>query len=173
MINPLLNKQHLRQYLFYGSAAAIVYIVPYIIFLSRNEYEDFYMLFIGSGLFMLSIFIYTLKLIRQPYDKRRTLSMIFAGHLATMTGVLIAAILVVILFRFFFPHLFSTTPPGKVVEDLPAAMRSNKPAGVLFPILFITTLGNFGVGSFISIVAAYAGKLNQTEDKPISLEKTV
>lgn len=99
--------------------------------------------------------------------------MIFAGHLATLTGVLIAAVLVILIFLFFFPHLFSTTPPDKVVEDLPATMRSNKPAGVLFPILFITTLGNFGVGSFISIIAAYAGKLNQTKDKPISLETNV
>ena len=102
MINPLLNKQHLRQYLLYGSAAAVVYIIPYIIFLMRNEYENFYILFIGSGLFMLAIFIYTLKLIRQPYDKKRTLSMIFAGHLATITGVLIAAFLVVIILSLSF-----------------------------------------------------------------------
>jgi hypothetical protein len=173
MINPLLNKQHLRQYLLYGSAAALVYIIPYLIFLIQNEYENFYILFIGSGLFMLAIFIYTLKLIRQPYDKKRTLSMIFAGHFATITGVLIAAVLVVIIFLFFFPNVFTTTQPDKIVEDLPAAMRSDKPSGVLFPILFITTLGNFGVGSFISLITAYAGKLNQTKDEPVSLETRI
>ncbi|TMI93658.1 MAG: hypothetical protein E6H08_10170 [Bacteroidetes bacterium] len=173
MINPLLNKQHLKQYFLYGSAAALVYIIPYIIFLIRNDYENFYILFIGSGLFMLTIFIYTLKLIRQPYDKKRTLSMIFSGHLATITGVLIATVLVVMIFFFFFPNVFTTTHPDQIVEDLPAAMRSGKPSGILFPILFITTLGNFGVGSFISLITAYAGKLNQTKDEPVSLETRI
>ena len=173
MINPLLNKQHLRQYLLYGLAAAVVYIIPYIIFLIRNDYENFYLLFVGSGLFMLAIFIYTLKLIRQPYDKKRTLSMIFAGHFATITGVLIAAFLVITILSLFFPHLFTTTYADKIVKDLPPAMRSGKPSGVLFPILFITTLGNFGVGSFISLITAYAGKLNQTKDEPVSLETRI
>lgn len=173
MINPILNKQHIRQYLLYGSIAAVFYIIPFIIFLTRNQYENFYILFIGTGLFMAVIFYYTLRLIKQPYDKKRTLSMIFAGHLATLTGILIASILVIVIFLFFFPDLFSTTSPDKIVEDLPAAMRSNKPAGVLLPILFITTLANFGVGSFISIVGAYAGKLNQTKDKPVSLETRI
>lgn len=170
MINPILNNQHVRQYLLYGSIAAVFYIIPYIIFLIRDEYEEFYFLFIGTGLFMFAIFFYTLRLIKQPYDKKRTLSMIFAGHLATLVGVLMCTILVVIIFLIFHPDLFSTPSPDTIVKDMPAHMRSNQPLEVLMPIMFTTILANFGVGSFISIVSAYAGKLNQTKDKAISLE---
>ena len=173
MRNPLLDKRHLKEYVIYCLIAAVAYIVPYLIFLTRGDYEDFYYLFLGAGLFMLAIFYYCFHLLRKPYDKNRALSMTISGHFTTITGIAISCFFVVILFSFFYPGVYSSLPPDKVIKDLPATMQTNKPLGVLFPILFVTILGNFGVGSFISIITAYAGKLNQTKEKAVPLETNI
>ena|SRR5688572_22447493 len=170
MINPLVDKRHLKEYVLFGLAAAIVFTIPVIIFLSQNQYENFYYLFIGSGLFMLVILYYAYKLLYRPYDKKRVMSMVIAGHLATLTGVIFSCILATICFLFFFFGNSPTVPVDRVVENVPATIQPNQSISLLLMIYAVATIANFSVGSFISVVTAYAGKVNQTRNKPATLE---
>ena len=173
MQNPIFDRRHKREYLLFGFMAAIAYILPVLWFLYRNRYENLYYLFIGCALFMAVIFSYAYKLIYRPYDKKRAVSMLIAGGIASVVGVIISVILVIIVFLFFFPHLFSVMPADKVMQDSPAQLDQNRPTGLLVMIIATAVLGNFGVGAFISVVTAYAGKRDQRGDKPVSLETEV
>jgi hypothetical protein len=165
MRSPVFDKQHKKEYLLYGSIAAVLYMIPVWMFLSDNEFKNLYYLFIGAGLFMFTILFYAYKLVLRPYEQRRTVSMLTAGHLATFTGVAIAVILVLISVIAFFPHLFSAMPPDKIMEGAPVTLEPRRPAGLLFTVLIVTIAGNGGVGSFISIITAYAGRKKQDPDK--------
>ena len=170
MINPLIDRRHLIEYLVFGLCAGIAFIVPVTLFLSQNSYENFYYLFIGSGLFMFVIFFYCVKLSHRPYDKKRAVSMMMAGHIATLTGIYFSCLFTVACFLFLYPQLFSAVPVDRVVEDVPSWMQPDKPIELLFIILSVAITANFSVGSFISVVTAYASKVNQTRDKSVPLE---
>lgn len=170
MKNPIFNRQHFKEYLAYGLIAAVLYTLSVIYFLSTNDYENFYVLFIGSAAFMFVVFSYAYKLTYRPYDKKRAVSMLIAGSITTLIGVIASVILVIIAFLFFHPRLFSTVPVDHIMENSPDSIQPNKASGLLLMIMAITVMVNAGVGAVISVITAYAGKQDQTEDKPASLE---
>jgi hypothetical protein len=173
MKNPVFNRQHVREYFTNGFLAAVLYVIPVFLFLSQKKYEDFYYLYAGTGLFMFTIFFYALRLVNRPYDSKRAVSMLIAGNLATIAGVIISIILVIIGFFFYFPELFSVTPTSSLLQGAPSTIQPARPSGLLFMILILTIFGNTAVGSFVSVVTAYVGKKNQTRDKPASLEQHI
>ncbi len=173
MQNPVFDRKHLMEYFIYGIIAAAVYMVPVILFLRRDKYEDFYYLFIGNGIFMAVIFSYAYKLIYRVYHRKRAASMLIAGSLATISGAIMAAIFVIIAFLFFFPNLFSEVSVAKELKDAPSTVMYHTPAEFLFLILTNNFLGNLGVGAFISVITSYAGKLDQTKDKQAAIDSKV
>ena len=48
MKNPLFDRSHIREYLLFGSIAAIAFTAFVIIFLIDNKYENMFLLFVGS-----------------------------------------------------------------------------------------------------------------------------
>ena len=173
MINPLIDRRHLLEYLIYGAAAGIAFTIPVIIFLTQNSYENFYYLFMGSGLFMFVILFYCVQLSRRSFDKKRAVSMMIAGHIATLVGVYFSCVLSAISFLLFHPALFSAKSPDRVVENVTPWMSPDRPIELLFIILSVAIIANFSVGSFISVVTAYASKVNQTKDKAVPLETNI
>lgn len=173
MIHPLLDSRHIREYVLYGLAASIGFIIPVIIFLMQNTYENFYFLFIGSGLFMLVILYYTFKLSFRPYDKKRALSMAIGGHFATIAGIIFSCVIATICYVLFNAGLFQPASSTNAVENAPATLGSTQPMNLLLLIFSVATIGNFSVGSFISVVTAYASKVNQTRDKAVPLKTDI
>lgn len=173
MKNPIFNRQHTWEYFSYGFLAAVLYIIPVFLFLSQKKYENLYYLYIGTGLFMFTIFFYALRLVNRPYDSKRAVSMLIAGNLATLAGVFISIIFVIIGFFFYFPGMFSITPTESLIRDSPPTVQPVRPSDLLFMIMILTVFANTAVGAFVSVVTAYVGKKNQTEDKPASLEKHI
>ncbi len=150
MKNPIFNRQHIKEYFGYGLLAAILYAVPVWFFFSKGIYQDLYFIYIGIGLFMFTIFSYAIRLLNRPYDKKRAVSMLIAGNFATLAGVLIAFILVGGGSFFFQPT-----------------------RGLLFMIMVITIFGNISVGAFVSVITAYVGKKDQTQDEATHLDKQI
>ena len=173
MIHPLLDYRHIKEYILYGLGAAFAFILPVIIFLTEHRYENFYYLFIGAGLFMLVILFYTFKLSHRPYDKKRALSMTLAGHFVTIAGIVFSCILSTICFVLFDTNLFETNSPKVIITSAPATINPTRSLSLLFMILSVATIGNFSVGSFISVVTAYASKVNQTRDKVVPLKTEI
>jgi hypothetical protein len=173
MKNPVFNRQHIKEYFLYGSIAAALYLVPVLFFLSQIKYEHLYYICAGTALFMFVIFFYALQLVSRPYDRKRAVSMLIAGNLATLAGVAISVLLVLISFLCFFPDLFSERPVEEVIRNAPATIQPHHPSDLLFMIMLFTIFANTSVGSFVSVVTAYAGKKNQTGDKPAHLDKRI
>lgn len=170
MRNPTFDRKHIKEYLLYGAIAAVLYIIPVLIFLSHHRYETLYYLYIGCALFMAAIFFYGYRLLYHRYDKKRAVSMLLASILATLTGIVISCLLSIVAMLFFFPDLFSRMPSDQIIPGAPASSMTGHPSELLLMILATATLGNFFVGSFISVIVAYAGKKDQTRDKPAHLE---
>jgi len=92
--------------------------------------------------------------------------MLFAGHLATLTGIVIAAITTFILVWSYYPGLFGRVPVEKVLPGAASQSQLHPQTYLLMMIMITATIGNFATGSFISIVVSYAGKRDQTKDEP-------
>lgn len=169
MKSPVLDRRHIREYLLFGGSAAAAYLIALIIFLSTGKYQNLYYLFIGCILFMAIIFFYVYRLLFTRYDEKRAVSMLMAGHMATFAGIIISAVLSVIAVFIFNPEVFSASSTAQVLPNAASQDRSNAPGYLLMMILFTAILGNFATGSFISVIVSYAGKKDQTRDKPVDI----
>jgi len=91
--------------------------------------------------------------------------MLIAGELATFSGVIISCIFIAIAVFITFPDLLAASSGSQVLEG-----GSAQPRKLLLMILGTAIIGNVFLGSIISVVVSYAGKRDQTRDKPGSLE---
>lgn len=170
MKTPTFNKKHLTEYLFFGAMAALLYLIPLFFYLTNNRYENSYYLYIGNALFFLVIFYYNMRLLYRPYDKSRAVSMLMSGHLATICGVIISVLVATLLMVAFQPGLFTAKSSDAILNNAPANAEVIRPSGWLFMIYVNAIICNFGAGALISIMVSYAGKRNQTKDKPAHVD---
>lgn len=172
-MNPLIDTRHLKEYIIYGLIAAIAYCILLFFHLSSGDYVSSYLLYIGNALFGAAIFIYNMQLIRRPYDRQRATSMLISAHVATAIGTVLSVIFCGILMFIFHPDVFSANPTDAGLDNAPPNTQLKAPGGWLFMVCINALLINFSVGSFVSIMVSYAGKRNQTRDKPTELSTHV
>lgn len=170
MKTPTFNKKHLTEYLFFGGMAALLYLIPLFFYLTNNRYENSYYLYIGNALFFLVIFYYNMRLLYRPYDKSRAVSMLMSGHLTTICGVILSVVAATLLMVAFQPGLFTPKPSDAILSNTPANAEVSRSSGWLFMIYINAIICNFGAGALISIMVSYAGKRNQTRDKPAHVD---
>jgi hypothetical protein len=173
MLNPFLNKKHLREYLLYGLMAAVAFLIPALIFIFSDHYENSYYLYIGTAFYMIVMFLYSYRLLYKPYERKRAASMLISGHMANAVGVIASALFSIIACIIHFPDLFSQYGSQEIVNNTPPQINSGSGSEVLMMVLVVTLLGNGSAGSFVSVITTYAGKQNQTKDKATSLETNV
>lgn len=173
MKNPLFDAQHIREYLVYGLLATILYTATLIFFLADNTYENLYMPYIGNFLFISVIGLYTYTLIYRKYEGKRSVSMLIAGHLALIAGIIFSLIAVVVCVLAFFPAPFHTVSQQELLPHSPSSMRVTTPAFLMFMLAANTVLVSGGGASLLIVIFSYAAKRNQTKDKPASLHKFV
>lgn len=173
MVNPIFNRKHILEYLFVGAAAAIGYNIPVAIFLENNNYDNLVLLYIGTGAFMAVIFLYSLKLLRRIYLRKRVVSILIACHIATLVGVVLSVLLVWAVAGFVYPHLFAHKATEAVLENAPPAVEAGSSAGLIGKIIMICVITNLPAGSVISVISGYAGKQDQTQDQPAELSREI
>ncbi|MES2430271.1 MAG: hypothetical protein V4556_04990 [Bacteroidota bacterium] len=173
MRNPIYNKKHVTEYIIYGLLSSFAYIIVVDYFLYNNKYENFYYVYLGNLLFMFGILLYVVRLLNRPYDGKSAGTMMIAGIMATLTGIVLSCILILISMLFFFPDLFSAVAQNKVIENAPETIQAKRPGELLLMLLLNAIIANFGVGAFISVVVAYAGKKDQRKDRTESLDLNV
>lgn len=144
--------------------AGLAYAIPVLVYLAMANYYYTAILFIGSILFMFVVLSYTLKLTRRRPEYKSTWSMIIASHMVILTGIIVSVLVSFILCFVFIPGFMSGHSDEGFLHKSPDAMNVHN-SGTLMLIAMTATLVNFGVGGVISIVAAYAAKLNQTKDR--------
>ncbi|MBV9988384.1 MAG: hypothetical protein JO301_11955 [Chitinophagaceae bacterium] len=169
MKSPLLNKRHVTQYLTYGALAALGYLAGALVFIIHNNFDYTWWLYVGNVLFMFFIFLYARALTVKKEDKLSAMTMLMAGHSATITGIVLACVLTLISLFVIQPGIV-TSAPAQPLAEAPAQVVPDKGGtGIAFMIFINATIVNFCIGSFISLISSYAIKRNQTKDKPAPL----
>jgi len=173
MVNPLFNKKHIFEYLRYGFAAAVFYATFVALFLQNNKYENLYLIYIGNFVFMFIIALYTYTLVSRPYEGKRSVAMLIAGHLASIAGLVLSIGLSAVLISFYFPGWFAELPDEALIQNAPASLQLHNAFSLIFVTGINIVLVSGGGTSLIVVIISYAIKQNQTKDKPVSLEKRI
>ncbi|HEX7691281.1 MAG TPA: hypothetical protein VF408_02770 [Sediminibacterium sp.] len=168
MRNPLFNRYHLREYIIFGGAGALLYSATIWYFLARARYADSWIVFIGNGLFMLMIIWYALRLTTRRNDYKSVWKMLMAGHLAALVGITFCVIFCMILCFIYIPGFMSGDSKDAFLQKAPEGMNVDN-SGTLLQIFLPATIGNFGSAAFMSLVISYVLKPNQTKDKAAPL----
>jgi len=158
MTKVIYSRDHIIEYLTYGSIAGLLYGGTVWYLLSTKNYQDNWMLHLGSILFFFVILIYTIRLTRRRKDYKSTWTMLFAGHGAVLVGVAVAAVFAGILCAIYMPGAQFPNAPGGYNEHN---------YGVLIHIFFTAVLENFAAGGFAAVLVAYVIKPDQTKDRSV------
>jgi hypothetical protein len=173
MENQLYNKTHRRDYLLYGTLAAIGFLLFVIIFLAGNKYENSYLLYFGNIAFFVVITIHAIKVVNRRHEGKSAVRSMIASHLSAVVGVVLAAIGSVLITYLFFGDLGDTRHPDQVYENANASATVGRPSGLLVMILIYATVVNFAVSAFFSVLISYVWKRDQTGDKPAELDREI
>ncbi len=168
MANLLFDRRHLREYSLWGVLAGLAYSIPVLVYLSMANYYYTATIFIGCILFMFVVLGYTMKLTRRRPEYKSTWSMIIAGHMVVLIGIITSILASLLLCFIFIPGFMSGNSDDEFIRRAPEAFNIDN-SSTLMLIAMTATLVNFGVAGFINIVVSYAVKLNQTRDKTPSV----
>ena len=173
MENKLYDRAHIREYLLYGTLAAIAFIVCVVIFLINNRYENMIWIYVGSILFATVIGIYNYIQIKRPMEGKGAVRMLLTSHVAIVVGVLLATIFTILSMYIIFGDLGEARPTDTILKDADPSSTITRPAGLLVMILIYAVVTNFAVSSFLTVLISYVFKKNQTKDKPAELDKNI
>jgi hypothetical protein len=171
MKNSLYNSRHLKEYLVYGLIAGILYIIPSWIFFSIADYNETYIVFFGSIIFMFVIMFYVYKLSRRRTEYKSAWMMIIAAHMAILVGIAVSVLLTLLLCFVYIPGFFSGESTS-IIADAPAALNRNN-SDIVVLLLTCATVESFGAAGFMAVLAPYVFKINQTKDKTAALEASI
>lgn len=157
MASLVFNKQHIRDYFIFGLFAAAAYTIPLLLLLYNRVYENLYYLYIGNFLFMLTIGIYAGMIRRRAFEKRKAVSMMISGHLATVMGILFACAFSLLAIKLFSPVFRDLPVTDAMVPDASPELY-NGYKHLCWMVLINALIGNAIVGSFISLMISYGMK---------------
>ena len=165
-------KNHpIKSYFFYSLVAAVAYFIVVCIFLSYASFSSIWMLYIGNMLFAINIAIFIWFYNKRRRENANTGMMVLAGHITTVTGILIACFLIGLTYL-LFPHLINGVQKGTTAFLKAPPQMKGRGDSYIFNILMNAVIGNVSAGSFISIILPYAAKFNQKEETPVMTTKT-
>jgi hypothetical protein len=159
----MLKKLNKKATLITGIIAGILFCIPAFIYIRSANYENTWMLYMGSFLFMIAVWIHTMIESKRRDDNESTVALMFASHMGTMVGIVVSCILCFLLLSLFVPGYLSSSHPKTLVEE-PANIIHDKTDGLSFNVFMAATVVNFSVGSFTAIVLPFMLKKNQTRD---------
>lgn len=163
MKHLLSNRQHLREYLLYGLASGLAYMIPVFIFFLIKDYNYLGIIYFGSILFMFVIMAYAYKLSRRRPEYKSTWMMMKAAHLSALAGIAFSVLFTTLLCFVFIPG-FLSGDSSNVVKDAPEGLNNHNWS--LLGLLYLcATVENLGAGGFIGVLGPYVFKKNQTKDE--------
>jgi multisubunit Na+/H+ antiporter MnhC subunit len=160
----MFKKLDIKATLIAGGLAALLFCIPAFIYLRNAYYPDTWLLYLGSFFFLVVIWLHTMRENKKRGFNESTVAMIFNSHMATITGVLISAVVCFLLLIVMVPGFFSRTPDKELTGE-PANMITGATDGLAFQVFLAAIVINFTVGSFAGIVLPFYEKRNQTKDR--------
>lgn len=161
----MFKKEYLASYIKWGIISAVAFCIPMIIFVKSADYAATWWLYVGNALFLVVIALYMLAFNKAQRENASTQTMMAAGHIATIIGIIISCIVAAIALVIFIPDIFSAGTSDSAMGDAPAQTGTGKTHGLIFFVFMNATIGNFCGGSFSSILIPYSARKNQAKDK--------
>lgn len=161
----MFKKEYLSSYVMYGILSAILFCIPMLIFLSSAKFSTTWWLYVGNVLFLLSIIFFMIMFNKKKGEDASTQTMVAAGHITTVVGIIISIIVAVIALLIFVPDLFGSGQSDTVLENAPSGTGTGKTHGMIFMLFMNAVIGNLVAGSVPSIILSYTAKRDQTKDR--------
>jgi hypothetical protein len=133
----------------FGIIASALYCIPVIFFLKDQRYTDTWLLYLGSAIFLMCIFIFGIvyggKIPSQTSKK-------YNGFIVTTLGVIFSCILILTLTLIFAPGVFNFGSSPDELLQTPAAIAKNNGHSLLFMMLADAIIINFCAGTFAAVM---------------------
>jgi hypothetical protein len=160
----MFRKINFRSTLIAAAIAGLLFSIPAYFFIRFGSYTGSWLLYMGSFLFLIVIWVNTLQENKKRGENESTIALVFNSHITTIAGILVACLLSFLLLAIFVPGYLSPGVADKVLTNEPATMGVGKTKGLSFEVFMAATIINFSVGSFSSIILPFYSKRNQTRD---------
>jgi hypothetical protein len=160
----MLRKVNLYRTIVSGVIAALAFVIPVYLFIRDNTYINSWLLYVGSFLFMVVIWVHTMQENRKRREKESTVALVFISHMATIAGIIFSVLLSFILLSILVPGYFDHGNADQLMRQEPANVIKDKTDGLSFQVFFAATVINFSAGSFVGIILPFYAKRNQTRD---------
>ena len=154
---------HWRHYLKFAIGAAGAYAIPATIYLLKANYTQSWLLYLGNFLFLLVIIASLVSFNNHRKKDASAVSMVIAGHITTVTGIVLACLLSFILILILVPGYLGTAK--NLMSHVPANTVRDKTHGMSFMLFFNAVVGNMSMGSASSIIFPFSLKRDQTTEK--------
>lgn len=151
----MLRKVNIQTTFLSGLVAAILFVFFVFLYIRDNSFRQTWLLYMGSFLFMIVMWIHTIRENRKRRENESTVALVFISHVATIAGVIFSVILCFIMLSVFVPgYLESGNADQRMVAE-PANIVTDKTDGLSFQVFFAATVINFSVGSFVGIILPF------------------
>ncbi|MET0394059.1 MAG: hypothetical protein ABW019_12995 [Chitinophagaceae bacterium] len=127
-------------------------------------YRASWLLYAGSFLFFVVMWMHTLHDCRQRGYNESTVAMVFGAHVATVLGVLLATFFSFLLLVAFVPGFLHAGMAHKTLAGEPVNVIHDKTNGLSFQVFFAATIINFSAGSFSGIILPFYASRDQVRD---------
>ncbi len=161
----MFKKEYLASYFTFGTLGAVLFCIPMIIFISSAKFSNTWWLYVGNVLFLLAIVFFLLTFNKKKNENASTQTMVAAGHITTIVGIIISLIVAVIALLIFVPDIFNSGESDTVLANAPASTGTGETHGLILMVFMNTIIGNLVAGSFTSIILSYTAKKDQTKDR--------
>jgi hypothetical protein len=158
----VLRLLHWKHYLKYGIIASVCYCCAVSVFCRDATFTETWLLFAGNLAYLIVIALSLFSFNKKRKSDASTVSMLAAGHMTTITGILLSCLFCFIILLVYVPGLLQRSIPGKLLIDEPATMVHGKTNGMFFMIYMSIIIGNFVSGLAASIIVSFTLKRNQT-----------
>jgi hypothetical protein len=158
----MFKKNTLRQHFPFALLAAVLYIVPVLVFILEDNYVDSYWLYIGNVFFAAGILIGVRAYNKRRHENALTMSMLASGITTSLMGAVIAFFLLLLILLIDIPHLFHHAGAGKQMTEGPANITKDSTNGLKFMLFFDDVLGNMLAGAFVTVFYSFTAKRDQT-----------
>lgn len=153
----MFKKEYLSSYIKWGIISAMGFCIPMILFIKAADYRSSWWLYVGNAVFLAAIAVYMLAFNKSHAENASTQTMVAAGHIATVIGIIVSCVVAGIVLALF--------GGGETMADAPAQTGTGDTHGLIFFVFMNATIGNLCGGSFSSLLIPYSARKNQTKDK--------
>jgi hypothetical protein len=164
MLEGMLKKVNVRRTLIASLAASLLFAISVIFYIHFNTYRQTWLLYLGSFLFFVVIWIHTIRESKLRTQSESTVALAFVSHVATLSGIFLSCIWCFIILSLMVKGYLHSGNAAHPMTDEPANVIKDKTDGLSFQVFFAATIINFSVGSFTGIVLPFYTKRNQTRD---------